>query len=296
MGNESRGPRGLYERLLAEKRTLGETGRYNSGVLRELEETAPSNSPEYIADLVTLYRLIESGGPGNCASSMWFSYLAYRYPDEYDRLKAEHLGKGGRLQEGLRHTRSFSREELEHLDVVEDLVFCTKQGDEYGLFTHEADVLLMALGSQLETGQMTLEEAIEYWRPYRQWCEQLYYPPEPGDDEFMLLTSGGIFAPMPEAIDFFVEASQYLPASGRFHVHADDLGVRGAEVSGPPPRNVFGVTSKKALNRLAAACSGNYKIILKEDISDYDFTASGSSPEEAIKLFERTLLDSHEGR
>jgi hypothetical protein len=77
-------------------------------------------------------------------------------------------------------------------------------------------------------------------------------------------------------------------------VHADDLGVRGAEVSGPPPSNVFGVTSKKALNSLAAVCSGSYKIILKEDMSDCDFTSSGSSPEEAIKLFERTLLDSHE--
>ncbi len=282
-------PKGLYERLLAEKRLLGERGAEegsggkppapsrvpDSPVLKELEEKAIPARPGYMRDLHGLHRLIRSGGPDNWASSMWFGFLRDEYPAEYEVLKAEHLGEGKSLQEGFRHGRRVAREELEHLDVNEDLVFCVDQQgyEEYGFFMHEADVLLWALGGAVKRREFTLEQLREYWQPYRHLWPRLYEASLKEWNERLWPNLEGDYD-TPVTTNFFIREARgvYIPGAGdqgRYSMWGDIFDVSGADV----------------LAALREGLAGSYRIILKEDLSDY--TSIG--PKEAVWLFDSTL-------
>lgn len=274
----------LYERLLEDKeaeerrggKPLGSFRILDSRELRELEEKAPADRPEYVRDLFSLYRLIRHGGPDNCASSMWFRFLKDQYPAEYEMLKAEHLGEGRSLQEGLRHKRGFAREELKHLDVNEDLIFCVDQQgyEEYGFFMHEADVLLWALGKAVEKGDLTLEQMREHWQPYRhlwptlyetnlQEWEEHWWPSLEGDNDTPVTTA------------FFMREAE--------NVDIPDVGYLGGYSMSTG--EIFEISGADALAALREAFKGKYRIVLEEDLSNY--TSIG--PQEAMQLFEETL-------
>jgi hypothetical protein len=277
-------PKGLYERLLAEKEAEEESGGKHlapsrvpdSRVLKELEEKAIPTRPGYMRDLRSLHSLIANGGPDNCASSMWFRSLKDQYPAEYEMLKAEHLGEGKSLQEGFRHGRRFAREELEHLDINEDLIFCMDQQGygEYGFFMHEADVLLWALGYAVEEGGLTLDGLRECWQPYRRLWPTLYktnlreweerwWPNLEGDHDTPVTTA------------FFMHKAE--------NVNIPNVGyVGGYSMS---TGAIFGVRGANTLEALREALKGSYRIVLEEDLSNYTFIG----PQEAMRLFEETL-------
>ncbi len=282
-------PKGLYERLLAEKRLLPEKEAEeesggkplapsrlpDSRVLKELEEKATPARPGYMRDLRSLHSLIEHGGPDNCASSMWFHFLKDHYPAEYEGLKAEHLGAGKSLQEGFRHGRRFAREELDRLDVNEDLIICLdRQGyGEYGFFMHEADVLLWALGYAVEKGDLTLDGLRECWKPYRRLWPTLYktdlrewehhwWPSLEGDHDTPVTTA------------FFMREAE--------NVNIPDAGYLGSYSMSTGA--IFEVRGADTLAALREALKGSYRIASEEDLS-YTFIG----PQEAMRLFEETL-------
>ncbi len=267
MTEDQRGPRefedGLSSGSGAEE--SGGTQPPGSKMLRELLEKAPADRPEYAEDLSILHSLIEYGGPHNCASSMWFRFLKDHYPAEYEALKAEHLGEGKSLQEGFQRGRGFAREEIEHLDVNEDLVFCTEsETGYYEWFMHEADVLLWALGRAWEEGDLALDGLREYWQPYRRHWPALY---EARLKEWY------------EDLWPSLSGNSETPVTNAFEHEADVLGLPGVGYFGDYDASI---------EDLCAAMAGSYKIVVKENSSDYDF---GLSPRQVIELFEETLTN-----
>ncbi len=242
----------------------GGTQPPGSKMLRELLEKASADRPEYAEDLSILHSLIEYGGPHNCASSMWFRFLKDHYPAEYEALKAEHLDEGKSLQEGFRHKRGFAREKLEHLDVKEDLVFCTESEPDYyyEYFLHEADILLWALGRAVEEGALTLDGLREHWQPYRHRWPVLYEASLKEWEKHLWPSLNG---------------DAGTPVTNAFEHEADILGI--------PDVGYFGGYSVDSGN-LREVLAGSYKIVPKEDSSDYDCELS---PRQAIELFEETL-------
>ncbi len=180
------------------------------------------------------------------------------------------------MQEGLRHKRGFAREELKHLDVNEDLIFCVDQQgyEEYGFFMHEADILLWALGYAVEEGDLTLDQMREYWQPYRPLWPTLYetslrewkehwWPSLEGDHDTPVTTT------------FFMREAA--------NVDIPDVGYLGGYSMSTG--DIFEVSGVGALAALRKALAGSYRIVLREDLSDY--TSIG--PSEAMRLFEETL-------
>lgn len=279
MPERSKWPQGLYERLLAERESAqvdrGEP--LDSDAPREPEEEATADQRDTVSDLSLLRDLIRAGGPGNCASSLWFSLLKDRYPSEYETLKAEHLATGNGLHEGFPHTRGFAREEIQHLRVNENLIFCVDQQgfEEYGFFMHEADVLLWALGGAVERGELTLDQLRQYWRPYRrlwpmlyeanlkEWNERLWPRLEGGDYDTPVTTNS--FMRKAGGLD--------IPDAGYLGGHSMSTG------------DIFEVSGVGALAALREALKGRYRIVLRGDLSDY--TSIG--PSEAMRLFEEAL-------
>ncbi len=287
MAEKSERPKGLYGRLLEEKRLLpekeaeeGSEGKPlapsrlpDSRVLKELEEKAIPARPGYMRDLRSLHSLIEHGGPDNCASSMWFRSLKDQYPAEYEMLKAEHLGEGKSLQEGFRHGRRFAREQLEHLDVNEDLILFVGY-EEYGFFMHEADVLLWALGCAVEKGDLTLDGLRECWQPYRRLWPTLYkanlqeweehlWPSLEGDHDTPVTTA------------FFMREAENLniPNAGYLGSYSMSTG------------DIFEVRGADALAALQEALRGSYRLAPEKNLN---YTSIG--PQEAMRLFEETLM------
>jgi hypothetical protein len=279
MPEKSKWPKGLYERLLAEREsTQVDRGEpLDSDAPREPEQEATADQPEPLSDLRLLRDLMRAGGPGNCASSLWFSSLKDRYPSEYETLKAEHLATGNSLHEGFPHTRGFVREELQHLGVNENLVFCVDQqgSEEYGFFMHEADVLLWALGGAVERGELTLDQLREYWQPYRRLWPTLYEANLKEWNEHLWPRLEGGDYDTPVTTNFFMRKAR--------GVGMPDVGYLGGYSMSTG--DIFEVSGADALKRLRDALAGSYRIALMEDLSDY--TSIG--PEEAMRLFESTL-------
>ncbi len=274
MTEDQRNPREFEDGLSSESEAeaYGGTQPPGSKTLRELLKKAPADRPEYAQDLLGLHSLIEHGGPDNCASSMWFRFLKDEYPAEYEALKAEHLGEGKGLQKGLPHTRRFAREELEHLDVNEDLIFCVdQQGDEeYGFFMHEADVLLWALGDNL-----TLDQIREYWQPYRPLWPTLYETSLQEWKEHWWPSLGGDFD-TPVTTAFFMREVRNADIS--------DAGYLGGYSMSTG--EIFEVCGADALAAVRQALKGSYRIVLEDDLSNY----TSVNPQKAMRLFEQTLM------
>ncbi len=276
MAEKPKHPRGLYERLLAEatgrKSWTGYLKRVDSPVLKKLEARTPLDRPEYMQDLVGLHSLIRNGGPDNWASSVRFGFLKDLYPDEYEMLREEHLGKGKTLREGFRHGRVFAREELESINVNEDLVFCENLFDEgapvarYAMFHHEADVVLFGLAHEVEEGTMADAEAWEVWEPYRWLCPHFY------NRDWRDWRGFGGPAGFPST-DWIEQGET---ATDRFDRDAGACGVPGVNFvseerrtdSPFPIGNLFEVESRQALETLRGELSGRYRILVR-DKSEY---------------------------
>lgn len=269
-------------------------GRLEGGsteqVLERLVREVPADRPEYIADLRRLFDLIRAGGPENCSSSLIFAYLRGIHPREYEALKDSWVSDGGTLHEGFEHFSLPDTQDARLLDPGEDVVFCV-DGEEYGMegfhfFTHEADALLMALGSALQDGSIELSAALEAWRPYRKWCEQLYDPPATDSERLMLMTGGGVFVPMPDSLELFTEADQYTPATARFELYAEDLDIADVGWDWNMGNPIFSVSSVEGLEALSEEARGRYRIVSRADLDDY----IKSTPQAARTEIERTLL------
>ncbi len=294
MAEKPEGPKGLYERLVAEKRLLPEKkAEEESGgnplapssrvpgslVLKELEEKANPARSGYVRDLHGLHRLIRSGGPDNWASSMWFGFLKDQYPGEYEKLKEEHLGKGEALREGFRHGRAFAREELEGVNVDENLVFCSAP---YDMFWHEADVLLFAVANEVEKGTLAPSEARRLLEPYRDVLPLIYT-----GEQRMIFDPARNGWSEEDSFPRADEVRRNPPASAIFWYETDDLGIRGVNFIWATPHPIFEV-SARMLRTLRKAVAGKYKIVVKKNPDTY----AGASPglRDAIGLLDRGAL------
>ncbi len=295
MAEKPERPKGLYERLLAEKRLLPqkeaeeESGENppapssrvpDSLVLKELEEKANPARSGYVRDLHRLHRLISSGGPDNWASSMWFAFLKDQYPGEYGMLKEEHLGKGEALREGFRHGRAFAREELEGVNTDEDLVFCAAP---YDMFWHEADVLLFAVAGDVEKGALTPSEARRLLEPYRDVLPLIYT-----GEQRMIFDPARNGWSEEDSFPRADEVRRNPPASAIFWYQTDDLGIRGVGFSmWATPHPIFEV-SARMLRTLRKAVAGKYRIVVKKNPDTYAGASLGLR--DAIGLLDRGAL------
>lgn len=303
MAKKSDRPKGLYERLLAEKRLLVERGTEeesrgkllassripDSPVLKELEEKATPAQPGYMRDLHSLHRLIKHGGPDNWASSMWFGFLTGQYPGEYERLREEHLGKGQTLREGFRHGRTFAREELEGVNVdEEDLVFC--HSAPYDSFWHEADVLLVAAAREVERGALTPREARRLLEPYRDVLPLIY-----SDMQKAIFDPARTGWSKEDSFPRADEVRRNPPASAIFWYEADDLGIRDVGFTvWATPHPIFEVMSARALRALREAVAGKYKIVVKNDYGDYIGPSLGLR--DAVDLLDQAAISGDKSR
>lgn len=274
-------------------------------LLERLVGEAPEHSSEYARDVRRLFEMIKVGGPDNCASSLLYEYLATRYPSEYAALKESWADNGGILCEGFDHVFTPTAEEARSLNIREDVVFCL-DGEDYGqegymFFMHEADVLLMALASKVENGEMDSLEARRMWLPYRKW-----FPPLYDSDEWeayarkieLATWRPGMPDPMEnnplEETGFPPASMEYLPASDAFALYADNLGLPDVGFLGAwsgSTGEIFEVASEEALRSLTAKVAGEYRLVVCKDLIEYDFTGSSNGPSDALSCLERTLLD-----
>lgn len=287
MGKE---PKGMYERLLADAAEVRKTGGFRKAdapVLYDLLEKAPPDQPEYKRDVRSLHGIINCGGPYNWTSSAWFDCLKARYPSEYEGLETEYLGKGGALQKGFTHGRRFEWAELQKVDENEDLVFCENlypEGAaeaEYGMFFHEADVLLFALAREVEGGTMTVEEAWKTWEPYRRRFPHLYEIDDPTwfpDVDWIMQ--------MPTATDDFDHDAGRLGRAGVNFTSEEDR-----RDSPMPIGNIFDVGSREALVSLREGLSGQYRILVR-DVGEY--AGSDLGFRDTVELLDREITTGHE--
>ena len=101
--------------------------------------------------------------------------------------------------------------------MSEHLVFCWEESqDTYGWFWHEADVLLYALGREVEQKKTTAAQAREVYKQYYAVDDTYETDPEDLEDE---IGEYGNF-PLNEELD-------HLPNSSNFWREAAELGIPG---------------------------------------------------------------------
>ncbi len=186
--------------------------------------------------------------------------------------------------------------------MSEALVFCTQWfgSERYEFFWHEADVLLYALGREVEAKAMTSEQAREvYARHYDVEDTYLVRPQDIEDEkaaywkdwqksygsrEEVEVDLEGAFGdygnfPLNEELD-------HLPNSIGFWEEAVRLGLEGVGFSddvSPASGEIFEVEDDAALATLREAFQGRYRILLCGEADNYVI----STHEDAIEFIER---------
>lgn len=163
------------------------------------------------------------------------------------------------------------------------VIFCA-DGRDYGqpgyiFFTHEADVMMIAAASEVESGKLTPAEAREILEPYREVLLPLYT-----DEQSMIFDSDRRSWRDLDSFPTADEVQQSPQASQIFWYEADELGIKGVTLVWSTPFPVLAPVSKKVLEELKKAVSDEYEIVVKNDIEEFD--ATGKSVEWAKKLIE----------
>ena len=163
------------------------------------------------------------------------------------------------------------------------VVFCA-DGWDYGetgyiFFTHEADVMAIAAAGEVESGKLAPRGARELLEPYRGVLSPLYT----GEQRAVFDPSRSGWND-PDTFPAPEDLQQSPPASQTFWYRAYDLGIDGLflEMGGIGP--TLSVESRDALGALQRAVSDEYRIVVKQDINDFD--AMGKSVEWARRLVE----------
>lgn len=150
-----------------------------------------------------------------------------------------------------------SSPELREMTVV----FCAEGLSGYGWFFHEADAMLFSLDIHVSAGEMTTEEALQAWEPYREHWPELYdLTPEVLEDEY--------------GIQDFPDSDRILdtlPASGGFWHRAAGLSIPGVGAfgGGMVSNEIFAVEDADALRALREQLRGDYRIVAFDGVSDY---------------------------
>jgi hypothetical protein len=161
----------------------------------------------------------------------------------------------------------------------EELVFCMWDPDRnaYGWFWHEADVLLYALGQEVDEEKITAAQAREIYGEHYDVDDT--YPKEIGEESESV---------DPDNVDFPLnEELDYLPNSSNFWREATELGIPGAVFStdaSPGSGEIFEVTSSDALLELQEALEGRYRIVVLDELAA---NMAGSS-KQALQFIEQT--------
>lgn len=163
------------------------------------------------------------------------------------------------------------------------VVFCV-DGRDYGqpgyiFFTHEADVMMIAAASEVESGKLTPAGARELLEPYREVLPPLYT-----DSQRMVFDPARFDWHEP---DGFPKAEAVLAspqASQIFWYEVDELGIDGVTLVWSTPFPVLAPVSGKALEELRKTVSNEYEIVVKGVLDEYD--AMGKSVNWARKLIE----------
>jgi hypothetical protein len=138
--------------------------------------------------------------------------------------------------------------------------------DAYGLFLHEADLLLMELGNAVRAGTMTVEQAKEMWAPYRELFPELY---EPG-------YAGGF-----PTVDLEVDS---LPASQRFNEEVQRLEIPRAGYVSPRGGSgpVLTVRGQEALDAVRERLHDRYRIVVLDGNEPKEYWRGG--PEGTLRV------------
>ncbi len=179
-----------------------------------------------------------------------------------------------------------------------EVVFCMDQGDRYGWFWHEADVLLYILGQEVAQKRMTAAGAREvYVKHYDVEDTYLIDPGDVEEEKRLVLEDSDRYAPqeLEEILEGLVgeygnfplnEELEHLPNSSAFWWYAAGLGIPGVEppFSGSPASGeVFEVEGEGALRTLRERLRDGYRIVAYDGVGGY---AGGWSVEEARRHIE----------
>jgi len=148
---------------------------------------------------------------------------------------------------------------------------------QYDGFMHEAEVLIYALANAVQEGKITAEQARNLFEPHGEYMPWLYDP-----DEMEEYENG-----FPD-MDYFMDWATG-PGTSTFWEDADKLGIEGVyfnEGEHPGGSPVFYIYRKEALTELQRALAGRYKIVVRQNMGDYDLSIS-SDPEEAKRIIEQ---------
>ena len=146
--------------------------------------------------------------------------------------------------------------------MKEDLVFCMWDLDRnaYGWFWHEADVLLYALGREVDEEKITADQAREVYGQH--YGVDDTYPKEL-EEELVSLDPEYDNFPLNEELD-------HLPNSSNFWREAAEAGITGVGFSydkSPASGDIFEVNNSDALLDLQEAFEGRYRIVVLDDVA-----------------------------
>jgi hypothetical protein len=186
--------------------------------------------------------------------------------------------------------------------MSEESIFCTQwSGEEsYNWFWHEADVLLYALGQEVNNKELTSEQAREiYARRYDVKDTYIVEPEDIKAEKSAILEDWEKYYDSKEEVESHLEESfgEYgnfplneelddLPNSMNFWEEADRLRLPGVGFSNdisPASGPVFMVENDDALAALKQAYEERYRIVFRND--GYDYVIENSR--EAIEFIER---------
>lgn len=101
-------------------------------------------------------------------------------------------------------------------------LFDDEQGGEYESFWHEADVLLLAVAGEVESGKLTPVEARKLLEPYREVLSVLYT-----GEQRMIYDPRREWWSKPDSFPGPDDVRRNRPASAIFWYETDDLGIPG---------------------------------------------------------------------
>ncbi len=143
---------------------------------------------------------------------------------------------------------------------------------EYESFWHEADVLLLAVAGEVQSGKLTPAEARKLLKPYRKALSVIY-----AGEQRMIYDPCREWWSKPDSFPGTDDVRRNRPASAIFWYEADDLGIPGVGFTmWATPHPIFEVRDKEVMEALRKAVEGEYRIVVKEDVDEYRRAEGGA--------------------
>jgi hypothetical protein len=143
---------------------------------------------------------------------------------------------------------------------------------EYESFWHEADVLLLAVAGEVQSGKLTPAEARKLLEPYRKALSVIY-----AGEQRMIYDPRREWWSKPDSFPGTDDVRRNRPASAIFWYEADDLGIPGVGFTmWATPQPIFEVRDKEVMEALRKAVEGEYRIVVKEDVDEYRRAEGGA--------------------